>query len=91
MSKHTKWSLDKEGLGIIYGADGIQIASLLPGPNRAANGQMIAAAPDMYEALQEMVATYEAYLETGVPADPEQSKKLHEKMKAALKKAGGEG
>lgn len=55
-----------------------------------ANARLISAAPCMYEALQEMVATYERYLETGIPADAEESKRLHDKMKAALKKADGE-
>ncbi len=40
--------------GVIVASDGYQIASVFP-RNRVANAPLIAAAPDMYEALKEIV------------------------------------
>lgn len=57
-----------------------------------ANARLIAAAPDMLQALQEMIANCDRWLETGIPADAEESKRLYNQMAAALKKAeGGQG
>ena len=47
------------------------------------------ALPDMLEACKVQVANIERWLETGVPANPEESRSIYEGMKAAIAKAEG--
>ncbi|HET8738060.1 MAG TPA: hypothetical protein VFM69_15825 [Pricia sp.] len=47
------------------------------------------AAPELLEALSDFVNNLETWIETGVPADSETSKKLYENAKKAISKALG--
>lgn len=50
---------------------------------------MIDAAPNMLAALRRQLANIERWIETGIPATPEESKSIYEQMKAAVDKAEG--
>jgi hypothetical protein len=52
-----------------------------------ANARLIASAPELLAALQRQIANIEAWLETGIAADPEESRSIYEQMKIAAYKA----
>jgi len=59
-------------------------------PNRD-DRTLIEAAPDLLEACKRQVANIERWLETGVPADAEESRSIYEQLVAAIAKAEGKG
>lgn len=76
----------------IDGADGKTVAdcrafSFRTIEENRANAHLIAAAPEMYEALKRQQANIRRWLETGVAADPEESKSISDQIDAALAKA----
>ena len=82
MGKHTKgWRHDTDGLGIIYNSDGVQIAALMPSPNRDTDARLIAAAPEMLEALKDAVQILKLQGAVGPMMD---------RFENALKKVDGE-
>ena len=52
--------------------------------------RLMAAAPDLYEALERQRANIEHWLETGEPASTDESRSIYEQIVAALTKATGE-
>lgn len=50
---------------------------------------LFAAAPEMYEALSRQAGNIRRWLETGVPASPDESRSISEQIDAALAKAEG--
>ena len=54
-----------------------------------ANARLIAAAPDLAEAVRRQVENIERWRETGIPATPEESKSIYEQLLAALTRATG--
>lgn len=77
---------------IIVGGGGVDICHVGNGPNNREIARLISAAPAMLHALQEMIANCDRWLETGIPADATESKRLYGQMAAAVRKAeGGEG
>lgn len=54
---------------------------------QVANAYLIAAAPDMLAALQRQAANIARWLETGIPAGPEESRQIAEQINAAISKA----
>lgn len=55
----------------------------------AANAWLTVAAPDMLAALQRQRDNIKRWLETGVPASPEESKSISDQIDAAIAKAEG--
>lgn len=55
-----------------------------------ADAHLIAAAPDMLAALERQLTNMDRWLETGVPADAEESESIYNQMVAAVAKAMGE-
>lgn len=55
--------------------------------NGAANAKLIAAAPEMLEALLSFTDNIDNWLKTGIAADPKSSKAIYDAAKAAIKKA----
>ncbi len=53
----------------------------------AQNGKLIAAAPEMFEALQLFTENVEEWLKSGIAADKETSEMIYNKAKLAIKKA----
>lgn len=53
------------------------------------NALLIYAAPEMYEAIKRQIENIEKWLETGKPADEEESKSIYDQMVAAINKAEG--
>lgn len=54
-----------------------------------ANANLIAAAPDLLAALKRQQANISHWLETGIPATPEESKSISGQIDAAIAKAEG--
>lgn len=77
MTKHTQgpWFVDKQGAPTIRQADGTVISGV---PNNYADAHLIAAAPDLLDALKALVDTY------GSVKGP-----LIQAALAAIAKAGG--
>ncbi len=85
-SKYDEWHVSLPNGGAIKTAlcpDGIQ------SPNREADAHLIAAAPDLAEAVRRQVENIERWRETGIPASPEESKSIYEQLLAALTRATG--
>jgi hypothetical protein len=55
-----------------------------------ANARLIAAAPELLAALKRQQANIRRWLETGVPANAEESRSISEQIDAAIKVADGE-
>lgn len=72
---------------------GVVLCGRNPWPERRdemhANARLIAASPRLYEAVKRQVANIEHWLETGIPATPEESRSIYGQLKAALVAAGG--
>lgn len=54
-----------------------------------ANARLIAAAPELLAALKRQQANIRRWLDTGVPADAQESKSISEQIDAAIKVAEG--
>lgn len=54
-----------------------------------ADARLIAAAPTMRAALRRMIENIDRWLETGVPAGPEESQSIYEELKRAADLADG--
>jgi len=81
---HSPWYLGKRaGNPAIYGKDGTEIAEILQGltPEWRDNARLIAAAPELLEALKELLA--DKYLSDPINAD------RMAKARAAIAKATG--
>lgn len=81
------WSYSKES-GTIRG-DGGLLAELLINGSEDVNGNLIAAAPDLLEALQCLVRSYEDFRKRTVKDDRPQAYEIV-KARAAISKALGE-
>lgn len=69
---------------------GNQIAEVNPHRNAwNEDAHLINAAPDLLAACKLQVANIERWLETGIPAGPEESKQIYEALKSAVEKAEG--
>lgn len=82
------WNVSGSGKtnGCIVDAEGIICASGAPHGYPSANARLIAAAPELYEALYDVVA----YCESTHLVPSERFGKVLAKVKSALAKAGGE-
>lgn len=83
----TPWKVSGSGKtnGCIVDAEGIICASGAPHGYPSANARLIAASPELYEALYDVVA----YCEATHLVPSERFGKVLAKVKAALAKAGG--
>ncbi len=74
-------------MGAMLNACGPAMAEWRPFPNHIANARLIIAAPELLEACKTMVANIESWLQTGVPADAQESEILYHQMVTAIAKA----
>jgi len=97
-TKHTKGPWSQYGIAITANRKDVcwmGVPAQYPGDsarmckNDKANAHLIAAAPDLLAACERQLANIERWLETGVPAGPEESKAIYEQMKKAAEKAKG--
>lgn len=54
-----------------------------------ATGRLIAAAPVMFDAIVRQLENIERWIETGIPADADESKSIYDQLCAARAKASG--
>jgi hypothetical protein len=88
MIPHTpapwKWSFTQDGSNVVKSQDGTPICILVF--NEPANAQVIEAAPDMLDALRDIVAQFE---KTQVPVPADLADSIRVFGKAAISKATG--
>lgn len=100
MTKHTQgeWKFNEGNMtGAVFCGDDF-IASVYPNApdgwdgiseypeadEMRANARLVAAAPNMLAALERQIANIERWIETGVPADEEESKSIYNQMKSSV-------
>ena len=90
MSRNTPWHLKRDKLGI-YAVDakGYPVASAFPRPDRNANARLVAAAPDLLAALEELYAMVKGECPSLLNEDSGGCARLDMAIEDAINKARG--